>query len=77
VKIQETNEGGSAASSDHFNKSVEVERFSINQATHQENIEAEEPCDGSTNRSLSDEDEDFLDMLVDTLDEGFDPSLLL
>lgn len=77
VKIQETEEVSSIVSSGTSGeKSFEVTRLS--KATDKETAkEGKSDYGGSTALNLSDDDEDFLDLLVDTLEGEFDPNLLL
>lgn len=77
VKIQETEEVCSIVSSGTSGeKSSEVACLS-EAADKEKEKEGKSSCGGSTALDLSDDDEDFLDLLVDTFEGEFDPNLLL
>lgn len=79
AKTEEVEEVGSIVSNDTIDETaVEVAR--LNEATEEEKSQdvLVSSAQGNTDSDLSDEDDDdFLDLLVDTLDADFDPNLLL
>lgn len=79
AKTEEVEEVGSIVSNDTIDETaVEVAR--LNEATDEEKSQdvLVSSAQGNTDSDLSDEDDDdFLDLLVDTLDTDFDPNLLL
>jgi len=77
VKTLESEDVSSTVSSDTSDENP-VKVACLNKATCPEiTEEGESVCEGASDLGLSDEDQDFLDLLVDTLDGEFDPNLLL
>jgi len=77
VKTLESEDVSSTVDSDSSDENL-VKVTCLNKATYPETTgEGESVCEGGCDLGLSDEDQDFLDLLVDTLDGEFDPNLLL